>query len=448
MTPLTIGLCFKPKNDDGKKNPLGERLESFAKASIDRWRSEIERKGEPAGSPAAEWTIDSQDKNAFLLVGTPGPLCGALGEGLRRCVAVLPDDRWDKALNELLQDHRADVLLVVRGAETVREEDVLQLSEILKRLARERLRASAEAGEEKLAKHIDWKCKMDDSGVPDNSFISFFSDPAMAQMGRELKAALTDVDRASREKGEKKAAARRLTKVHSILLLGETGTGKSLAAQWIARRLFPTGWETKPPFFPVNVGTLPKNMVDIELFGSKKAAFTDAEDKKGILEEHAGKVIFLDEIGEMEPESQVRLLKYLDSGEVRPVGSNRVFRAFSVIVAATNRPLAQWAARQDSPFRPDLYYRFEHVVKIPSLKERRKDMRLLISLLLQDPQVNARKDDGPRTIEKISLEAIEYLENAEYPGNFRELRARIRAAVGRAASEGASTLCLRHLAHP
>jgi transcriptional regulator with PAS, ATPase and Fis domain len=134
-------------------------------------------------------------------------------------------------------------------------------------------------------------------------------------------------------------------------------------------------------------------------------------------------------------------LKYLDDGEVRKVGGTEVEYFPSIIVAATNRPLDRWArTEQNAPFRSDLFYRFDHVVKIPSLKERREDMRLLISLLLQDSEINER-----RKIARISLDAIEYLENAEYPGNFRDLRGRISDAAARAAAEGASTLCLRHL---
>jgi transcriptional regulator with PAS, ATPase and Fis domain len=238
--------------------------------------------------------------------------------------------------------------------------------------------------------------------------------------------------------------------VPCLLLLGETGTGKTLAAEWIARQLFPKQWERwemsqqgARPLVPINVGTLPKNMVDIELFGSTPGAFTGAslETKAGLLEANCWeKVIFLDEIGEMEPESQVRLLKYLDSGEIRRVGDTEIRYFPSIIVAATNRPLDRWARTKDAPFRSDLFYRFDHIVKIPSLKERKEDLRLLISLLLQDSEINEQKK-----IERITLDAIQYLENADYPGNFRDLRIRIRNAVARAAAEGASTLCLRHL---
>jgi transcriptional regulator of acetoin/glycerol metabolism len=461
-TRLEILPCCESKNDDGTPNAWRGIFLSFIELAIDEWSSEMQWKKESS----VEWAIpepkqETLGTHTFLLTGTPQDLLrkisGAPDKDARfSCIAVLRDNQWDENLNNLLQNPRADVLLVVRGkVENVKDfqkEDILQFSGVLKRLARLYLRASNKSKEEEQSKNIAWKCRINTSDLADSSFISFFSDPAMTIMGREMKTALLDVDRRTRGNDGNK---RELKKVHSILLLGETGTGKTLVAQWIAQQLFPKEWErgrgSEPndmPFISVNVSTLPKNMVDVELFGAFKGAFTDAMDHEGLLIAHEGKVIFLDEIGEMEPESQARLLKYLDNGEVRRVGGNTTERHFSVIVAATNRPLDQWARMENAPFRADLYYRFEHVVKIPSLKERKKDMRLLISILLQDPQLNELVSVGnekKHRIERISLDAIEYLEKASYPGNFRDLRSRVRAGIAIAIAEGASTLCLRHL---
>jgi hypothetical protein len=464
MTQLTIRVLCALKNPDGKENGHRKSIESFVKMAIVRYRSELDEKGETA----VEWKIVENAKRtdeAFLLVGTPTSLLSAFrdfGDESRSCVAVLPDNQWDKDLNNLLQSPKSDVLAVIRGknalgdGKEIREEDVLRLSEILKSLARRYLRAREGISEENLSKSIEWKCKIPEDTVDSSSFISFFSDPMMSKMGRELKEALLSLDIDTRAKDREKPENidnRELNKVYSVLLLGETGTGKTLAAEWIARQLFPESWreaevdsKKSSPMVALNTASLSENMVDVELFGSVPGAFTDAdkEVRKGILQTYAGKVIFLDEIGEMELASQARLLKYLDSGEVRHVGGTDTSKVFSIIVAATNRPWDQWVQMENPPFHADLFYRFDHVVKIPSLKERKKDMRLLISILLQDTNING-KIDGEYRVKRIGIDAIEFLENASYPGNFRDLRGRIRAAVSRAVSEGASTLCLRHL---
>ncbi|GHV28291.1 hypothetical protein FACS1894167_04900 [Synergistales bacterium] len=449
---LTVKLCAAPADINGKPSGHRKALETFAEDAVKHYGLESGEKGEVS----AEWKIAGKGEeasDAFLFVGTPKSLLGVFsnkdgnsGDESHYCAAVLPDNQWDEDLNKLLQNPRSNVLAVIRGKNALcgsggkfREEDVLQLAEILKSLARRYVRARAEDGisEETLSKSIDWKCSIPEKVSGSSSFISFFSDPAMTKMGRELKAALLDLDISTRAKNN----GRKWDKVHSILLLGETGTGKSLAAEWIANQL-------SSPMFPLNMASLPHNMVDLELFGSVPGAYTGADNKPrdGILQAHAEKVIFLDEIGEMELESQARLLKYLDCGEVRRMGDTKTSQHFSIIVAATNRPWDQWVQMENPPFHADLFYRFDHVVKIPSLKERKKDMRLLISLLLQDTSIN-KKNGGECRVKRISIDAIEYLEDASYPGNFRDIRERIRSALGRAASEGASVLCLRHLIH-
>jgi hypothetical protein len=463
-TSLTVRLCC----DDAEQK---KRLRSFVEAACEAWAQERKEKREDAVTPA-EWRIEekSGEQGALLLAGIPAALRHVLREEKQTricpsqiypCVAVLPDNRWDEDLNGLLQNPRADVLLTVRGQEifnggAVRHEDVFRLSGILKRLERSYFRAKEEQSEEEQSKPIDWKCGLSGRDLSDSSFISFFSDPAMSKMARDLKNALLGLERT---RPEKKPDGRTPGKAPCVLLLGETGTGKTLAAEWLSRQLFPRQWERwksgqSPdglPLASLNVGTLQKSMVDVELFGALPGAYTGApaEPKEGFLERHCWeKVIFLDEIGEMEPESQVRLLKYLDGGEVRKVGATEIQYFPAIVVAATNRPLDRWARmeREDAPFRADLFYRFDHVVKIPSLKERKEDMRLLISLLLQDSRININRGaEGKHAVERISMDAIGYLENASYPGNFRDLRGRIRNAAARASAEGASTLCLRHL---
>ena len=143
----------------------------------------------------------------------------------------------------------------------------------------------------------------------------------------------------------------------------------------------------------------------------------------------------------MDPRCQVRLLTYLDEGMVRPLGwSGDPIPAPCVVVAATNKPVDRLAETDDAAFRRDLFHRFDHVVRIPSLSERRKDMRLLISLTLQEDEVNPQ-----RAVKRISLDAVYALEQRDYPGNFRELRNVLRMACARAFRERSVCLCLRHL---
>lgn len=115
------------------------------------------------------------------------------------------------------------------------------------------------------------------------------------------------------------------------------------------------------------------------------------------------------------------------------------------MVAATNRPLREWVASGREAFREDLFYRFDHVITLPPLRERKKDMRLLVSLSLQDKEVNPGFAGG-EGVREISLDAIEAVENMEFPGNFRELRARLKKACSEARREGCEILCLRHAA--
>lgn len=220
-----------------------------------------------------------------------------------------------------------------------------------------------------------------------------------------------------------------------LLLPGETGCGKSLLARAAADALFP-GEEDH--FKRLNISAYTNDLIDVELFGSKKGAFTGCdEDRPGVFVSGKGRVIFLDEIGDMEPRNQTRLLTYLDDGNVLPRGTTEKESAPCVVIAATNKRID----KGEGDFREDLFCRFDHVVTIPPLRERKRDLRLLISLTLQDEEVNPDRKVG-----FISLDAIEYMECRNFPGNFRELRFLLRQSVRRAAASGAECLCLRHLA--
>ena len=435
---------------------------------------------------SAEEILKSEDKEEFhdfsvklqyksideshCVVGVASYLCKKRSEieksssSLIQAVVILEDDHWNSDLPQLLPLPYLLVELVIRGkrmlsgkSERFRMEDAMQLANLLKNMHREQLRRFDTYSEKKNAKPIDWKCSAPEDDA--NGFVSFFSDPSMRDMALSLKQSIGSIQEriiletqgaknvlcgCSSQSDDDLSAIKPVDvkdrRVYSVLLLGETGTGKSVAANWIAGAL-KLGCPAR-----INVGALPKNMVDVELFGAEKGAYTDAhKDRLGFFLANRGSALFLDEIGEMEAQSQVRLLTYLDTSEVRPVGwSKESFHAPAVVIAATNRPLDEWVRDGSSPFRADLYYRFDHVIKIPPLSHRTKDMRLLICLLLQDSRLNTKKE-GVYGVTHISLDAIEHLERGSYPGNFRDLRFRIRSGINKALLEGNKTLCLKHL---
>ena len=196
-----------------------------------------------------------------------------------------------------------------------------------------------------------------------------------------------------------------------VLITGETGTGKEL----IARALHHHSRRAARPFVPVNCGALAESLLESELFGHVRGSFTGAlGDKKGVFEQAEGGTIFLDEIGETTAAVQVRLLRVLEQGEVRPVGASRVTTVNVRVVAATNRDLER-AVREGS-FRQDLYYRLNVIrVAVPPLRERREDIPLLAAHVLREVATNGRP---PR---RLSPEALAALMAYGWPGNVREL---------------------------
>jgi len=204
-----------------------------------------------------------------------------------------------------------------------------------------------------------------------------------------------------------------------VLIVGESGTGKEL----VARAIHAYGRRAGRPFVPINCGALAETLLDSELFGHTRGAFTGAvSDAKGILEQAHGGTVFLDEIGEMSPALQVKLLRTLEEGEIRPVGASRTTKVDVRVLAATNADLDQAVAEQR--FRQDLYYRLSVVViRVPPLRERRTDIPLLAARFLQ----NACSRTG-RSVE-LSPAAIEALTAYHWPGNVRELENTIERLV-------------------
>ena len=203
----------------------------------------------------------------------------------------------------------------------------------------------------------------------------------------------------------------------NVLLSGESGTGKELCA----RALHYNSLRQDKPFVAENCGALPDELLESELFGHKRGAFTSAvEDHVGLFERADGGTIFLDEIGETSPAFQVKLLRVLQEGEIRPVGSNRR-RPISVrVVAATNRDLEEDV--RNGKFRMDLYYRlatFE--IAVPPLRERRQDIVPLAIAIL-----NQTMDQLGKRVKGISDETLKCFEAYQWPGNVREMQNEIK----------------------
>ena len=206
----------------------------------------------------------------------------------------------------------------------------------------------------------------------------------------------------------------------TVLIHGETGTGKGLVAEALHR----SSRRTDKPFIGINCGAIPETLLESELFGHVKGAFTGATaNKAGKFERADGGTLFLDEIGDMSPELQVKLLKVLEEGEFEPVGGCRTVRVDVRIIAATHRNLEEEV--RNGHFREDLFYRlFVIPISLPALRNRRSDIPLLVSTFIDGAnQKNLRKVTG------VSDDALQILMSHSWPGNVRELKNLIERLV-------------------
>jgi DNA-binding NtrC family response regulator len=205
-----------------------------------------------------------------------------------------------------------------------------------------------------------------------------------------------------------------------VLILGESGTGKEL----IARRIHRLSPRRSGPFVAINCGALPENLQESELFGHRKGAFTGAVDeKKGLLGEADGGTVLLDEIAEMSLSTQVKLLRALENGEIRPVGSNEVSYMKCRILASTNQDLHRLV--EAKKFRDDLLFRLNVMqMEIPPLRERPDDVPVLARYFLDIFNTNYGK-----SVSGFTVEASQRLTEASWPGNVRELRNCLERAV-------------------
>ncbi len=199
----------------------------------------------------------------------------------------------------------------------------------------------------------------------------------------------------------------------TVLVLGETGTGKELAA----RTIYQQSKRAELPFVPVNCGALSENLVESELFGHRKGAFTGADrDHKGLFEVANGGTLFLDEVGELNKNIQVKLLRFLESGEIRRVGETEPFRTDVRVLCATNRDLRTMI--KEDLFREDLYFRINTFeIRLPPLRERRSDIPSLARHLL----ARAARRPVEQVADLLSPEAVDVLLDYDWPGNVREL---------------------------
>ena len=204
----------------------------------------------------------------------------------------------------------------------------------------------------------------------------------------------------------------------NILITGESGTGKGLVAQAIHE----SGPRKDKPFISINCGAIPENLLESELFGHKKGAFTSAnEDKKGLITMAHGGTLFLDEIGELPPSLQVKLLHVIQTKELTPVGDTRVITVDVRVIAATNADLMQRV--KEGRFREDLYYRLNVIeIRMPSLRERRDDVQVIMKHYLKMFAKEAGKN-----IKDIDYEAMQALLAYDWPGNIREAQEHDRA---------------------
>ncbi len=220
----------------------------------------------------------------------------------------------------------------------------------------------------------------------------------------------------------------------TVLLTGETGVGKEI----FARAVHQSSSRSDRVFLPFNCGTVSRDMLDSQLFGHKRGSFTGAQsDAPGMIRSANGGTLFLDEIGEMAIETQPKLLRFLESGEILPLGESKPILVDVRIVAATNANLDQLLS--DGRFREDLYYRLNVIrIDIPPLRERREEIPALAQHFLEK---SAREQQKPML--RIADETLEYLVLYRWPGNVRQLANEIRRLV--AMAEPGAVLMPAHL---
>src|SRR5262249_3966894 len=204
------------------------------------------------------------------------------------------------------------------------------------------------------------------------------------------------------------------------LITGESGTGKEL----VARAIYQHGPRAKAPFLALNCAAIPENLLESELFGHEKGAFTGADRRRiGKFEQCHGGTLFLDEIGDMPPATQAKMLRVLQEQAFERVGGNETIRTDVRLLAATHRDLKAWS--EEGKFRPDLYYRLGvFTIHLPPLRERDDDLLMLVQYYLR----RFNRELG-REVREVAPEGLERLRGYPWPGNVRELQSVLKQAL-------------------
>jgi transcriptional regulator with PAS, ATPase and Fis domain len=218
-----------------------------------------------------------------------------------------------------------------------------------------------------------------------------------------------------------------------VLVQGESGTGKELVAKWIHY----SSNRAEKPFIAINCAAVPASLLESELFGHEKGAFTDAKaTKKGLFELADGGTVFLDEIGDMEMGMQAKLLRFLEDRSFRRIGGSRVFTVDVRIISATNKELLK--SIEEKTFRNDLYYRLQVIpIFLPSLRERKEDI-----IPLANHFITLYNKDFNKKVQGIAGMAERIMTDYSWPGNIRELKNVIERAI---ILGNEDTLLLEHL---
>jgi len=329
----------------------------------------------------------------------------------------------------LMRGHAADIVLINlpsengRGLELVSEVKLLYpQTSVIAMTATGSVGAAVEAMRCGASDYLTKPFAMDElSSVLDRAASTLLTDTATRQLRERLRLS-QGLGAMIGRSGEMEKLYRILSKAaqgsHPVLILGESGTGKEL----VARTLHAYGPNAERPFLPVDCGSLVPTLIESELFGYVKGAFTGAtRSKDGLLVSAEGGTVFLDEIGELSLDLQAKLLRALQEREVRPVGATHRVPIRARMVAATNRNLAEMVER--GTFRKDLYYRLNVVnLKLPPLRDRKEDIPLLAAHFLD----RISRDNGRQFT--LSDEVLRTMMRYDWPGNVRELENSIERA--------------------
>ncbi len=374
-----------------------------------------------AGEPAAPLHLLVVDGDSAVRSA-----CAEIAAGLGYAVESTGDLGHARSL---LRGHSADILLVnlasgnSHGLEMVSEVKLLYpQTAVIAMTASGSVNTAVEAMRCGASDYLTKPFAMDElSTVLDRAASTLLTDTATRQLRERLRMT-QGLGAMIGRSGEMEKLYRILSKVaqssHPVLILGESGTGKEL----VARTIHAYGPNASRPFLPVDCGSLVPSLIESELFGYVKGAFTGANrSKDGLLVAAEGGTVFLDEIGELSLDLQAKLLRALQEREVRPVGATHRVPIKARIVAATNRDLATMVER--GQFRKDLFYRLNVVnLKLPPLRDRREDIPLLAAHFLD------RISREHRRKFTLSDEALRTMMRYDWPGNVRELEHAVERA--------------------